>query len=193
MSAKLEGTRGALSCSSGNAMCVPGRCAPNAEGMWRASLSAPPPRLPRHHPTPTSQTLRACGWPGSCSSSHLASAARSATPARRPTRPGSLPPHLRRDWAHPSHICTGTGRSPPPHLRRDWTRTCRWHICVGSGGAAPRGTLRYDSHTVCDIPLPPRGHLACALTPVDNRAQASRPAAATPLARARARTHGRAP
>ena len=39
-------------------------------------------------------------------------------------------PHLRRDWAHPCHICAGTGRpplptraglgSPPPLLRRDW-------------------------------------------------------------------------
>ncbi len=38
--------------------------------------------------------------------------------------------HLRRDWAHPTHICAGTGLAPPtsapglgsprPHLRRDW-------------------------------------------------------------------------
>ena len=54
------------------------------------------------------------------------------------------PPHLRRDWARPCHICTRTWLtpclictgtwltpatsalglgSPPPHLRRDWART----------------------------------------------------------------------
>jgi hypothetical protein len=31
-------------------------------------------------------------------------------------------PHLRRDWARPSRICTGTGlaAAPLPHLHRDW-------------------------------------------------------------------------
>ncbi len=54
---------------------------------------------------------------------------------------GSPRPHLHRDWAHPAHICAGTGLaravsapglgsprphlrrrlgSPPPHLLRDW-------------------------------------------------------------------------
>jgi hypothetical protein len=54
---------------------------------------------------------------------------------------GSPLPHLRRDWAHPRHICAGTGLSPatsapglgspPPHLRRDWALPC--HICAGTG------------------------------------------------------------
>jgi hypothetical protein len=37
---------------------------------------------------------------------------------------GSPHPHLRRDWAHPCHICTGTGLAPA-HLQRDWARPCR--------------------------------------------------------------------
>ena len=53
---------------------------------------------------------------------------------------GSPRPHLRRDWARPSHICTGTGlaaaTSAPglgsllPHLRQDWAHSC--HICTGT-------------------------------------------------------------
>ena len=35
---------------------------------------------------------------------------------------GSPPPHLRRDWAHPCHICAGTGLTP-----------C--HVCTGTGWA----------------------------------------------------------
>ncbi len=31
---------------------------------------------------------------------------------------GPTLPHLRRDWAHPSHICAATGPTLP-HLRRD--------------------------------------------------------------------------
>jgi hypothetical protein len=41
-------------------------------------------------------------------------------------------PHLRRDWARPTHVCTGTGLTPPtsapglgslrPRLHRDWAR-----------------------------------------------------------------------
>ena len=54
---------------------------------------------------------------------------------------GSSLPHLRRDWAHPCHICAGTGLtpsaaapglgSPVPHLRCGWARSCR------TGGRAP--------------------------------------------------------
>jgi hypothetical protein len=57
---------------------------------------------------------------------------------------GSPLPHLRRDWARPSHICAGTGLPPPtsapglgsplPHLRRDWARPS--HICAGARYAA---------------------------------------------------------
>jgi hypothetical protein len=58
---------------------------------------------------------------------------------------GSPLPHLRRDWAHPDHICAGTGRtpttsapglgSPRPHLRRDWAHPA--HICAGIGLTPP--------------------------------------------------------
>ena len=51
------------------------------------------------------------------------------------------PSTVRRDWAHRSHICAGTGLtaptyvpglgSPLPHLRRDWAH--RSHICTGTG------------------------------------------------------------
>jgi hypothetical protein len=57
---------------------------------------------------------------------------------------GSSLPHLRRDWAHPCHICAGTGLSPAtsalrlgsalPHLHWDWalcTQPCR--IRAGTG------------------------------------------------------------
>ncbi len=33
-------------------------------------------------------------------------------------------PHLRRDWAHPAHICAGTGPTPA-------------HICAGTGPTPP--------------------------------------------------------
>jgi hypothetical protein len=72
-------------------------------------------------------------------------------------------PHLRRDWAHPAHVCAGTALapahicagtgltrptsapgliSPRPHLHRDWTHPQQhlrrdWahptHICAGTG------------------------------------------------------------
>ncbi len=56
-------------------------------------------------------------------------------------RLGPPPPHLHRDWVHPSHICTGTGPTLP-HLHRDWAHpshicTGTWltpaHICAGTG------------------------------------------------------------
>ncbi len=63
-------------------------------------------------------------------------------------------PHLHRDWAHPAHICTGTGLtpatsapgpgltpatsapglgSPLPHPRRSWAHP--GHIRAGAGAA----------------------------------------------------------
>jgi hypothetical protein len=85
---------------------------------------------------------------------------------RRPVPPvatsspglGSLLPHLHRDWAHPTHICTGTGSrpcriwtgsglaratsapglgslAPLTHLHRDWARRC--HTCTGTELARP--------------------------------------------------------
>jgi hypothetical protein len=35
-------------------------------------------------------------------------------------RVGSPLPHLFRAWAHPCHICTGTGLAPLPHLPPNW-------------------------------------------------------------------------
>ncbi len=52
---------------------------------------------------------------------------------------------LHRDWAHPRHICAGTGLtpatsapglgSPRPHLRRDWAHP--GHICARTGRTEP--------------------------------------------------------
>jgi hypothetical protein len=79
--------------------------------------------------------------------------------------PGSPLPHLRRDQAHPAHICAGTRLTPPtsapglgsprPHLRRDRalgapapcpqrvlllasTVGYRYNICHAGGGAGMR-------------------------------------------------------
>ncbi len=70
--------------------------------------------------------------------------------------PGLGPPrpHLRRDWAHPAHICAGIGLTPPTHcrpgltpptsaqLRRDWGSP-RPHLCREAMGS-PRPHLRRD-------------------------------------------------
>ena len=78
-------------------------------------------------------------------------------PARPTSAPGlgSPPPHLRRDWAHPRHICArfapglgpplptsepGTGPTPCLHLSWDWARPSFAHLhrdCLGS----PRPTF----------------------------------------------------
>jgi hypothetical protein len=57
---------------------------------------------------------------------------------------GSVP-HLRRDWVHPAHICTGTGLTPAtsasglgptrPHLHQDWVHAS--HICTRTGSTPP--------------------------------------------------------
>ena len=62
---------------------------------------------------------------------------------------GSAAPHLRRGWAHPAHICAGTGLAPPTsapglgsphrHLHRDWAHTA--HICTGTGLGAANGPV----------------------------------------------------
>ena len=88
--------------------------------------------------------------------------------------------HLHRDWARPSHICTGTGLTPPtsapglgspfPHPPKGGAHPS--HICTGAGtGAAPClvllgvgpprlncPELRVGSAavTACDRPLSPR-------------------------------------
>ena len=59
-------------------------------------------------------------------------------------------PHLRRDWAHPIHICTGTGLAPPtsaaglgsphPHLLLDWAHPSTSAPGLGS----PHPHLRRD-------------------------------------------------
>ena len=57
------------------------------------------------------------------------------------TGTGLAPATSHRDWAHPCHICAGTGLTPThigagawahpyPHLRRDWARPC--HIAPGA-------------------------------------------------------------
>ena len=46
---------------------------------------------------------------------------------------GSPRPHLHRDWAHPSHICTGTGLTPA-HICTG-TGLTPAHICTGTTGS----------------------------------------------------------
>jgi hypothetical protein len=54
---------------------------------------------------------------------------------------GSPHPHLHRDWAHPAHICAGTGLTPPFPPRRDWAHPS--HICAGTG-LAPSTSVHAD-------------------------------------------------
>ncbi len=66
---------------------------------------------------------------------------------------GASRPHLHQDWAHPAHICTGTGLTPPtsapelgsprPHLHRDSARPA--HICAGTGHRARRLLRTYTT------------------------------------------------
>ena len=72
-------------------------------------------------------------------------------------RPGPPLPHLHRDWAHPSHICTGTGPAPPtfapglgpplPHLHGDRP------ACSRTYGLHFRPTARALCCGPCSIPL----------------------------------------
>ncbi len=68
-------------------------------------------------------------------------------------------PHLRRDWAHPAHICAGTGLTPPtsapglgsprPHLRRD-RATARTAGVAAHGWCTARNVAwRTEPHTAC--------------------------------------------
>jgi hypothetical protein len=92
---------------------------------------------------------------------------------------GPLQPHLRRDWAHCSHICAGTGptgatsapglSSPVPHLRRDWAHPC--HICAGTGPT--RATSKLGS----ELSFPCRMHIGCRTFTLDSDAQATAGAA----------------
>ena len=79
-------------------------------------------------------------------------------PAHICTGTASTLPHLHRDWAHPTHICAGTGlhcaTSAPelglscPHLQRDWARPC-WPAVRG-GGWGDKGTRRgLETRTTC--------------------------------------------
>jgi hypothetical protein len=77
-----------------------------------------------------------------------------AHPAPSALRLGSPLPHLRRDWAHPAHICAATGLTPPtsapepasplPHLQPDSARTpnarARAHAraCASPRGVGPQ-------------------------------------------------------
>jgi hypothetical protein len=79
-----------------------------------------------------------------CSSYVVCAAGMEANRAARRRDPQVVrqEPHLRRDWARPSHICTGTGLAPPtsvpglgsplPHLHRDWV-----HACTSAPGLGP--------------------------------------------------------
>jgi hypothetical protein len=89
---------------------------------------------------------------------------------------GSPRPHLRRDWAHPAHICAGTGLTPPTsapglgpprsHLRRDWAAAHPAHICAGTGLTPPnaaerRRSVARVSESACCFAAPVALHVAC--------------------------------
>jgi hypothetical protein len=73
-----------------------------------------------------------------------------AQPDKQAPGLGLLLPHLRRDWAHPSHICRDLGvplvtsapglGAPRPHLRRDWAHPA--HICAGTLQQGTAGALQ---------------------------------------------------
>ena len=68
---------------------------------------------------------------------------------RRPAPgPGSPHPHLRRDRAHPAHICTGTGLTLPTSAPGPGSPPC--HVCTRTGHTPP---------TSAPGPGPPRPHL----------------------------------
>ncbi len=99
--------------------------------------------------------------------------ARRTWPPTSSSGPGSPPPRLRQDWAHPAqahpcHICARTGLTPPtsssgpgsplPHLRRDWA--CRSHICAETGPPATSapGLGSPQPHLRRDCPPLPHPH-----------------------------------
>jgi hypothetical protein len=64
---------------------------------------------------------------------------------------GSPRPHLRRDWAHPAHICAGTGLTPPTSASWDWAQLCcigtragRTPVTSARGSGSPLPHLRRD-------------------------------------------------
>jgi hypothetical protein len=78
---------------------------------------------------------------------------RCVSPSLRTLCLAAFAPGFGRDWAHPCHICTGTGLasatpaqglgSPQPHLRRDWahpSHICHRHRCRRYTGPFPRVT-----------------------------------------------------
>ena len=83
------------------------------------------------------------GWPDGTKQSAPAHSCGTSHEVGASTRFAAAPATsaLHWDWAHPCHICAGTGLTPPtsapglvsplPHLRRDWAHPA--HICTGTG------------------------------------------------------------
>jgi hypothetical protein len=120
----------------------PTRCPRGAHAVSTRCNSAPQADWRRSHRRPCGHTGCRTGCGRCCTG---------LAPATSAPGLGSPLPHLRRDWAHPSHIRAGTGLTPPtsapglgpslPHLRRDWAHPCPhlrrdWarpaHICAGA-------------------------------------------------------------
>jgi hypothetical protein len=60
---------------------------------------------------------------------------------------GSSLPHLRRDWAHPCHICAGTGLTPPtsapgPRTGRTTSPACTSTVMVSTGAKFGKRTWK---------------------------------------------------
>jgi hypothetical protein len=130
------------------------RPAPRAGTSPRVSglLVLPPTPTPTHLHPPRSRhkvlprtvvrLVALSAYRGCCSSSsaNLRTDASAPRGFSTPPVPSTVTPHLRRNWAHPSYIRTGTGRtaaiskpglgSPLRHPHRGWARPC--HICSGT-------------------------------------------------------------
>ena len=71
--------------------------------------------------------------------------ARSKRSRPRDPRLGSALPHLRRDRAHPSHICTGTGLTPPTSAPGPGSPAEPEPLATGAVGAAVLGVVNGDA------------------------------------------------
>ncbi len=79
---------------------------------------------------------------------------------RRPALRSAASSSARTGWAHPAHICAGTGLPPAPHLRRDWTTLVRRSapnsflvVCSPLAHAADRRGVRVERSRPMEHPI----------------------------------------
>ncbi len=90
---------------------------------------------------------------------------------------GSALPHLRRDWAHPCHICTGTGRAPatsaPGLGLLVWGQVLACEPEVHQGRQLPRRHERPQEHAAHTCHATDRAHLSYSLLAVTSAGNGS--------------------